>query len=112
MREISNLESSLDRDLKFKSTLKVQFSVMTAAHENLTDSVSVRKEPSAAAELPMVKDSTVAGAVPEHSKGEAREYTREFEDYNVRTMSPRRSIAELEKVGSEARTALEEYGSV
>ena len=87
---------------------------MTAAHENLTDSVSVRKEPSAAAELPMVKDSTMAGAVPEHSKGEAREYIREFEDYNendVRTMSPRRSIAELEKVGSEARTALEEYGS-
>ena len=87
---------------------------MTATHGNSTDSLGVRLDTSAPTELPMVKDGTMAGAVYEETEGEAREYTKEFEDYHendARTMSPRRSIAELEIVGSEARAALEEYAS-
>lgn len=75
----------------------------------------MRLETSAAEELLMVKDGTMVGAVQEQTEGEARGYTQELEDYNendARTMSPRRSIAELEKVGSEARAALEEYASL
>ena len=88
---------------------------MTEAHGNSTDSIGVRLEASAATEIPMVKNSTVstmAGALHEQNEGEAREYTEEFEDYNendARTMSPRRSVTELDKVGSEAKAALEEY---
>jgi len=76
----------------------------------LNSKLGVRLEASAATELPMVED-TIASAVQEQTEGEERGYTQEFEDYNgndARTMSPRRSIAELEKVGSEARAALEE----
>lgn len=52
----------------------------------------------------------MAGAEPEGE--EAREYSQDVEgdnEHDARTMSPRKSIAESEKVGSEARAALEAY---
>lgn len=84
---------------------------MTEAHGNSTGSFGVRLEASAATEITMVKNSTIAGALHEQTEGDAREYAEEFEDYNendARTMSPRRSVTELDKVGSEAKAALEE----
>ena len=48
----------------------------------------------------------------EHSEMETRGRTQEYEEYDeedARAMSPRRSIAELEQIGSEAKALLEEY---
>lgn len=47
----------------------------------------------------------------EHSEMETRGRTQEYEEYDeedARAMSPRRSIAELEQIGSEAKALLEE----
>lgn len=46
------------------------------------------------------------------SEMEARGRKQEYEDYDeedARAMSPRRSIAELEQIGREAKALLEEY---
>jgi len=48
----------------------------------------------------------------EHSEMEVRGRKQEYEEYDeedARAMSPRRSIAELEQIGSEAKALLEEY---
>lgn len=60
----------------------------------------------------MVKDGAMAGAEP--GGEEATEYPKEVggdNEHDAGTMSPRKSIAESEKVGSEARAALEVYAS-
>lgn len=49
---------------------------------------------------------------PEDSEMDGRGRKKEFEEYDeedARAMSPRRSIAELEQIGREAKALLEEY---
>jgi len=58
------------------------------------------------------KDSETDYTRSKHSEMEMRGRKQEYEEYDeedARAMSPRRSIAELEQIGSEAKALLEEY---